>query len=77
MCTCLDRRMFLEFLVALQARRIAELHADTKVGPITYLQGPCPACAAGHVLHTETTVQEREERARQYWQEYLDERQVH
>lgn len=50
-CTCLDRRMFLEFLVALQAQRIVELHADKKVGPITYLQGPCPACAAGHVLH--------------------------
>jgi len=28
--------MFLEFLVALQARRIAELEADRKVGPITY-----------------------------------------
>jgi hypothetical protein len=28
--------MYLEFLIALQARRIAELEADKKVGPITY-----------------------------------------
>lgn len=35
-CTCLDRRMWLEMLVELQARRIAELEYERQQNPVKY-----------------------------------------